>query len=177
MGTSSISPNNLFYISPPPSIVPRTVWGRREEERNTLACFAVTFQGSFLEKLMMLKTCNFAPACCTLVWPGAHLMHTFSLLPIKEIALRIRSSVTSLSVAPYSSADVSVFCYGRLHLQLLPRCNWICFISFSCMTLKLPPCSKYRAHFGFSCCLAKMFPKAFGEQVGRKTSPISLGRM
>lgn len=146
-----------------------------------MACFAVTFQdltslasdGSsvFLLQWILLRRDDAQQRQLSLL-PDAHLfcpgLTTYEYFFPPFLALRIRSSVTSLTEAPDSSAHVSVLWYGRLNLQMLPMCNWICFISFSIMMLKLDPCSKFRTHFGFSSCLKRVFSKQLEAKIEGK---------
>lgn len=71
-----------------------------------------------------------------LLWLRIHLICTF-LSPPPKNTFRIRSSVTSYSVLSYSSAYLLVLWYGRLTIQQVLWCNWICFIWTYIMTLKL----------------------------------------
>lgn len=101
-----------------------------------------------------LNACGFSPpARHSPVLPWAH--HIWTLFSSSQKKLDLELDPQWPQQHHHTDQKMPVLWYGRLSLQLLPRCNWICFISLSAMTLKPDSCSKFRTHFGFSSCLAK----------------------
>lgn len=128
--------------------------GGREKYLSVFCCCFL----KLVRPCLWYKLCLYSSAflsCCS--------MHVASpLLPDTALfCLGLTTNEHFLELDPqwpqkhHKDQKMSVLWYGRLSLQLLPRCNWICFISLSTMTLKLNSCSKFRTHFGFSSCLAK----------------------